>query len=240
MLSIVDLSKEYDSFRAVDSVSFTVGNGEIVGLLGPNGSGKTSIINMILGLLEPTSGKVLIFNRQFPKYRCEILQNVNFAAAYAQLPGNLTVKQNLRVFAAIYNVPNPNKMVSSLISRFELQDLAHKKTGLLSSGEQARLLLAKTMINSPKLILLDEPTASLDPLASAVVGNYMKKYVAETEASILWTSHDMYEIEEVCDRIIFIKQGKIVLEGRPKELLRQNNKKNLEELFISITTRGTR
>lgn len=234
ILEVKNLSKVYKNLRAVDGVSFSVGKGEIVGLLGPNGAGKTSTINMILGLLEPTSGSVNVFGKDLKTYRSEILSKVNFAAVYAHLPGNLWVGHNLLIFARLYDVPNPKEKVKKMLKEFELEQFVRTKTGFLSSGEQSRLSLAKSLLNDPKLLLLDEPTASLDPSTSQIARSRIMRYVKEEGAGVLWTSHDMYEIEEVCGRVLFISHGKILLEGDPKKLPVQHGKKNLEELFIAV------
>lgn len=232
ILEVENLSKEYDGLHAVDGVSFSIEAGEIVGLLGPNGAGKTTTINSILGILESTSGGIKIFGKEFTKHRAEILQNMNFAAVYAQLPGNLTVRQNLVVFSMLYGVQK--KRVEELLEEFELNEFSNTRSGFLSSGEQSRLNVAKALLNNPRLLLLDEPTASLDPSTADIIRKRIARYASENGAGILWTSHDMYEIEEVCSRVLFISHGKIILEGKPRELSKQYGKKNLEELFISI------
>lgn len=234
LLAVNLLSKTYGDFKAVDGASFYVNKGEIVGLLGPNGAGKTTITNIIAGLLEPTSGEIKIFGKDFPQRKKEILPFMNFAAAYAQLPGNLRVYENLLIYAMLYGVSLPRERVASIIHEFELDKFMKIKTGFLSSGEQSRVVLAKAILNNPKLLLLDEPTASLDPHTSQHIRSHIKKYARENESSLLWTSHDMYEIEEVCDRVLFLSHGKIILEGSPRELPAKYGKKNLEELFIMI------
>lgn len=233
ILEVKNLGKSYDGIRAVDGISFGIGAGEIVGLLGPNGAGKTSTINMILGLLEPDKGEIRIFDKDFQKNRSEILKKVNFAAVYAHLPGNLWVEQNLTVFALLYGIQNPETKIKSLMQEFDLWRFARSKTAFLSSGEQSRLNLAKALLNDPKLLLLDEPTASVDPSASEIIRSRILEYAYAQNAAVLWTSHDMYEIEAVCNRVLFISHGKILLEGDPKKLPQQYGKKNLEELFIT-------
>lgn len=235
ILEVKNLVKVYDDgLKAVNDISFSLKSGEILGLLGPNGAGKTSTISMILGLLEPTLGEILIFGKNLAKNRSEILSKVNFSAVYAQLPGNLTVRQNLFVFALLYNLTNSKERVAELVKEFDLEKFAGTRSGFLSSGEQSRLNLAKSMLNKPRLLLLDEPTASVDPSSSQIVRERIKNYIKESGAGILWTSHDMYEIEDVCDRVLFVSHGKILLEGNPRELPGQYGKKNLEELFISV------
>ena len=234
VLEIKNLKKMYDDTAAVDGVSFYIQSGEIVGLLGPNGAGKTTTIDMILGLLEPTAGSVFIFGKDLKKYRQEVLKDVNFAATYSQLPGNLKVRQNLLFFATLYEIRSPQKRVDELLKEFDLEKFSEARAGFLSSGEQSRLTLAKAMLNKPKLLLLDEPTASIDPSTSGFIRDDILRYVSQSAAGVLWTSHNMYEIEAVCGRVLFISHGKILLEGDPKELPGKYGKKNLEELFITI------
>lgn len=234
ILIVKNLTKYYASFLAVDNVSFSIKEAEVVGLLGPNGAGKTTIINMILGVLEPDKGEIEILDRNFKTHKSEIMQKINFAATYCNLPGNMTVYQNLYFFGLLYNVDDLKIKIRKLIKEFELENFIDKKVGLLSSGEVAKVNLAKAFINSPKLLLLDEPTASLDPsVAKNLRGKIIKK-VKEEKIAVLWTSHNMTEVETVCERILFILHGKILISGFPKELPELYNKKNLEELFIYL------
>lgn len=234
MLEVNNLKKSYKNVVAVDGISFAVYAGEIVGLLGPNGAGKTTTIDMILGIVEPTAGAIRVFGKDFARHRAEILAKVNFSAVYAHLPGNTTVRQNLYIFAMLYGVPKTKERVAELLKEFGLEKFARVRTGFLSSGEQSRVHMAKAMLNEPRLLLMDEPTASIDPSDSQIIRSKIKAYAASHGAAVLWTSHDMYEIEEVCDRVLFISHGKILLEGNPKDLPRQYGKKNLEELFIAV------
>lgn len=234
ILKIENLTKKYGKIEAVRGVSFEMLTGEVIGLLGPNGAGKTTIINMILGILEPTKGKIEIFGKNMKEKRSEITQQMNFSAIYARLPDNMTVRQNLLVFGKLYSVKNLEGKIRKLIKEFDLERFADTKAGLLSSGEISRLNLAKAIINDPCLLLLDEPTASLDPSIAQMVREKIKDYIKKTDAAVLWTSHNMYEIEAVCDRVMFLSQGKILLSGDPKTLPGERKKKNLEELFISI------
>jgi ABC-2 type transport system ATP-binding protein len=234
VLSVERLSKSYGSTRAVDDVSFEVGAREIVGLLGPNGAGKTTTINMILGVLEPTSGSIRIEGIDVAARRSQALGCTNFAAVYAPLPGNLTVAQNLRVFGMIYGVPNLLPRIDRLLEEYDLRAFRDTKCGLLSSGEQTRVSLAKAMLNRPHLLLLDEPTASLDPATARDIRRSIRDFVAKDSGGVLWTSHNMYEVEEVCDRVLFLSRGKILLEGDPKALPREYGKATLEELFITV------
>ena|SRR3989338_733428 len=234
ILEVKDLNKMYGGIKAVDDISFSIGAGEIVGLLGPNGAGKTSTISMVLGLLEPDSGFIRVFGKNIATHRSEVLASMNFAAVYTQLPGNMTVRQNLMIFSLLYGVTNPRKRVEELIDEFDLSGHADTRCGFLSSGELSRLNIAKAFLNLPRLLLLDEPTASLDPSAAGIVRERLLEYVRSRGAAILWTSHDMKEIEHVCNRVLFISHGKILLAGDPKKLPAQNGKKDLEDLFISI------
>lgn len=234
ILEVKNLCKSYKTTDAVSDVSFTVKKGEIVGLLGPNGAGKTTIINMILGVLEPTAGKIEILGRNTKNCRSETCQSINFAAVHSSLPGNLTIRQNLYVFGMLYQVPRLKDKINALLEEFDLKGFSTTKAGLLSSGERTRLNIAKAVINEPSVLLLDEPTASLDPSAAQIVRENIQKYVERTQAGILWTSHNMQEIETVCDRVLFLSHGKIILEGNPKTLPGEHGKKDLEELFIAV------
>jgi ABC-2 type transport system ATP-binding protein len=234
VLSVTGLRKEYGDFVAVDGVSFDVGRDEIVGLLGPNGAGKTTIINMILGVLEPSSGSIRIEGADLAKQRSQALEYTNFAAVYAPLPGNLTVYQNLRVFGLIYGVKRLSEQIGMLLKQFDLEAFRDVKSGVLSSGEQTRLCLAKAMLNRPNLLLLDEPTASLDPATARDIRAKIRRLAQRSTRGVLWTSHNMYEVEEVCDRVLFLAHGKILLEGDPKTLPHEHGKETLEELFIAM------
>ncbi len=234
VLSVHQLSKRYGDLAAVDGVSFDVRRGEIVGLLGPNGAGKTTSINMILGVLEPSGGAITIDGIDLAKHRTRALERTNFTAVYAQLPGNLTVEENLRVFGLIYGVPRLRERIEALLRRFDLEGLRKTKCGVLSSGEQTRVSLAKAMLNDPQLLLLDEPTASLDPATARDIRVMIREFAADDSAGILWTSHNMYEVEEVCDRVLFLSHGKVLLEGNPKTLPAEHGLETLEDLFITV------
>jgi ABC-2 type transport system ATP-binding protein len=234
ILKIEGLKKDYGSVKAVDNVSFSIGSGKIVGLLGPNGAGKTTAINMILGILEPTQGLIEIFGKNMKDHRSAISKSINFAAVYAHMPANLTVWQNLYVFGLLYEVRNLKERIDFVLHEFDLNTFANTKAGLLSSGEASRLNMAKAIINNPRLLLLDEPTASLDPSISQFVRQKIREYVEQTEAATLWTSHNMQEIEAVCDQVLFLSHGKILLSGNPKTLPSEYGKKDLEALFITV------
>jgi ABC-2 type transport system ATP-binding protein len=220
--------------RAVDAISFRVSPGEIVGLLGPNGAGKTTTINMILGVLAPTSGQVRIGGVDVAKDRSRALEAANFAAVYAPLPGNLTVEQNLRVFGKIYAVKDLARRLDELIDAYDLERYRNTKAGVLSSGEQTRLGLAKAMLNRPRLLLLDEPTASIDPSAARDIRAGIASLVEGGHCGVLWTSHNMYEVEAVCDRVLFLSRGRIVLEGDPKTLPERHGAETLDDLFVTV------
>jgi ABC-2 type transport system ATP-binding protein len=224
----------YGGAVAVDHISFEVGSREIIGLLGPNGAGKTTTINMILGVLEPSAGSILIEGVDLAVHRSRALNCTNFAAVYAPLPGNLTVEQNLRIFGMLYGAANVSQRIETLLRQFTLLNFRHTKCGLLSSGEQTRVCLAKALLNRPRLLLLDEPTASLDPAIAADIRKMILEFAAEGTGGVLWTSHNMYEVQEVCDRVLFLSHGKILLEGDPKTLPREHGKSTLEELFIAV------
>ena len=234
ILAVEDLRKSYGAVAAVDGVSFRVAPGEIVGLLGPNGAGKTTTINMILGVLSPTSGAIRIDGLDLARRRCEALQRTNFAAVYAPLPGNLTVAQNLRVFGLMYGVRDVGARVEALLAEFDLVPFRNTKTGVLSSGEQTRVSLAKAMLNRPRLLLLDEPTASLDPAVAQDLRARIRGISAREGQGVLWTSHNMREVEEVCDRVLFLSHGKILLEGDSRKLPGEHGRATLEDLFITV------
>ena len=234
ILSVERLSKSYGSLKAVDGVSFHVAPGEIVGLVGRNGAGKTTTINMILGVLEPTTGRIEIEGVNLETARSRALNRANFAAVYAPLPGNLTVEQNLRVFGLIYAVERLTERIEQLLETYDLTRFRRTKAGVLSSGEQTRLSLAKAMLNRPRLLLLDEPTASIDPSNARDIRAGISAFVDGGGCGVLWTSHNMYEVEEVCDRVLFLSRGKILLEGDPKTLPHEHGAASLDDLFVAV------
>lgn len=234
VLSVDKLCKAFGALRAVDGASFHVAPGEIVGLVGPNGAGKTTTINMILGVLAPTSGRIEIDGVDLAANRSRALARTNFAAVYAPLPGNLTVEQNLRVFGMIYAVEGLSERIEQLLAAYDLARYRKTKAGVLSSGEQTRLGLAKAMLNRPRLLLLDEPTASIDPSTARDIRASVTAFVAEGHGGVVWTSHNMYEVEAVCDRVLFLARGKVVLEGDPKTLPHQHGAASLDDLFVQV------
>lgn len=233
-LAVETLCKEYDQTLAVDHVSFVVARNEIVGLLGPNGAGKTTTINMVLGVLAPTAGRITIDGIDLAEHRSQALDRTNFAAVYAPLPGNLTVRQNLRIFGLIYGVRRLAERIDELLEQFDLTRFRDTKCGVLSSGEQTRVALAKAMLNRPQLLLLDEPTASLDPATARDIRGRIRDFASRDAGGVLWTSHNMYEVQEVCDRVLFLSRGKILLEGDPKTLPAEHGMQTLEDLFITV------
>lgn len=233
-LRVQSLVKSYGPVLAVDDVSFEVRAGEIVGLLGPNGAGKTTIINSVLAVLMPSSGSIRIGNTDVSRQRSLALAHTNFAAVYASLPGNLTVRQNLRFFGMLYRVRRLTARIEELLAQFALGALRDTRCGVLSSGELTRVALAKSLLNRPRLLLLDEPTASLDPAAARDIRAAIRTLVRDGHCGVLWTSHNMYEVEEVCDRVLFLSHGRILLEGDPRALPGQHGARNLEDLFIQL------
>ena len=234
VLSVAGLRRLYGETVAVDDISFNVAPNEIVGLLGPNGAGKTTTINMILGVLEPSAGTIRIGGVDVARNRSRALERTNFAAVYSPLPGNLTVAQNLRVFGLMYGVRDLSRRIDALLDDLEIPGLRHARCGTLSSGEQTRVSLAKAMLNNPRLLLLDEPTASLDPAAALDVRAKIRDFARRNTIGVLWTSHNMHEVADVCDRVLFLSRGKILLEGDPRTLPGAHGKETLEELFIAV------
>ena len=228
------LVKVFGEFTALGGLSFTVAEGESLGLLGVNGAGKTSAMNLLLGLTTPTSGTVRIFGLDLWKHRIEILRQVNFSSAYTALPSNLLVWQNLLVFAKLYRVPRPKQRIDELLELLDISHLRKSVTGTLSAGESTRVNLAKALLNKPRLLMLDEPTASLDPDIADRVRKLLRHLQQETGLSILYTSHNMRDIEEVCDRLVFLHGGKVLAEGTPSEVKTRFNQASLEDFFIGV------
>ena len=238
-LEIRNLVKKFNSIVAVNNISFNIEKNKTLGLLGPNGCGKTTSIGMMLGLITPTSGQIFINEINLnPKNRITLLNLMNFASPYIELPKKLTVKQNLEVYARLYGVKKVSDRISEMTEDLNLKEFLNKKTGELSSGQKNRVSLAKSLINKPKLLFLDEPTASLDPDIGDFVREYIEKYKKKNELTILLASHNMKEVERLCDSIVMMKQGKIVDKGTCSELINKHGRKNLEDTFLKIA-RGT-
>jgi ABC-2 type transport system ATP-binding protein len=234
VVEVRSLRKEFKGAPAVKDISFDVKQGEILGLLGVNGAGKTTTIHMLLGLITPNAGTIKIFGKDLQKHRVEILQRMNYASAYQFLPYNLKVWENLYVFSEIYGVKNPKKRMQDLLEMFELEQYLNKMTAVLSSGEQTRLTLCKALLNQPDLLLLDEPTASLDPDQADKVRKLIAQQQKESGMTVINTSHNMLDVHELCDRILFMQRGSIIAEGAANDLLEQYGSKTLEEAFITI------
>ena len=234
-LEVKKLIKNFDTTVAVNNISFNIEKNKTLGLLGPNGCGKTTSIGMMLGLITPTSGEILIDGVNFgPKNRIKFLSLMNFASPYIELPKKLTVKQNLEVYARLYGVREIKERIEEMINDLNLQKIIDKKTGELSSGQKNRVSLAKSLINKPKLLFLDEPTASLDPDIGDFVREYIENYKKNNELTILLASHNMKEVERLCNKIIMMKKGKIVDSGTCDELIRKHGRENLEDTFLKI------
>ena len=235
-LEVKNLIKKFNSTIAVNNISFEIEKNKTLGLLGPNGCGKTTSIGMMLGLITPTSGEVLINGISLnSNNRIELLSLMNFASPYIELPKKLTVKQNLEVYARLYGVKNIKERISEMIEDLNLQKFLYKKTGELSSGQKNRVSLAKSLINKPKLLFLDEPTASLDPDIGDFVREYIEKYKKRnSEITILLASHNMREVERLCNKVVMMKQGKIVDSGTCDELIKKHGRQNLEDTFLKI------
>ena len=234
-LEIISLSKDYDGKNAVRDISFKLNHNEIIGILGPNGCGKTTTIGMILGLLKPSKGKVLVNGVEIEDQRIEILNNINFISPYIELPKKLTVRQNLEVYGRLYDVKNLKKQIDSISEELRLYEIIDKITGELSSGQKNRVSLAKSIINNPSVLLLDEPTASLDPETGDFVRKFLENYQKEKKTSILLASHNMTEVERLCSFVIMMNKGSIIDKGKPKELIKKHNRKNMEEVFLKLT-----
>ena len=234
VLQVTNLQKRFGNFAAVDGISFMLKPGEILGLLGPNGAGKTTTIQMLLGLITPTTGSIQMFGLDLPTHREAILQQVNFSSTYIAMPQALTVEENLWVVARLYGVQNIARRVDEIIEKLEMEDLRHKVTRKLSSGQMTRLTLAKAFLTAPKILFLDEPTASLDPDIAEKIRVLLKEERRTSGLSILYTSHNMREMEEMSDRIIFLQHGRIVAEGTAQEIVTRFGQTSLEEVFLKL------
>ena len=235
LVEVKNIKKNYGKNEAVKGISFNIKEDEILGLLGPNGSGKTTTIGMLLGLLKPTSGEIFINGQKLEGNRIEILEQINFISPYIELPKKLTVKQNLTVYGKLYKINNINERIEFLSEKLRLEELLNSITGELSSGQKNRVSLAKALINEPKVLLLDEPTASLDPEVGDFVRSFLEDYKKEKKISILLASHNMNEVTRLCKSILMMKDGIIIDEGNPKELINKHGRKNLEEVFLKLS-----
>ena len=235
LVEVKNLKKNYGSKNAVKDISFKIKENEILGLLGPNGCGKTTTIGMLLGLLKPTTGEILIDGKRIENNRIEILKKINFISPYIELPKKLTVKQNLIVYGKLYNVDNLKTRIEYLIEKLRLSDLLNRITGELSSGQKNRISLAKALINDPIVLLLDEPTASLDPEIGDYVRSFLEDYKKEKRISILLASHNMSEVTRLCRSILMMKEGVIIDKGNPEELIKKHGRQNLEEVFLKLS-----
>ena len=234
LVEVQNLKKNYGEKQAVKSISFKINENEILGLLGPNGSGKTTTIGMMLGLLKPTSGEILIEGDRIEEDRIKILQKINFISPYIELPKKLTVKQNLIVYGKLYSVKNLPERIEYLSEKLRLEKFLNNVTGELSSGQKNRVSLAKSLINNPKILLLDEPTASLDPETGDFIRTFLEEYREEKGISILLASHNMDEVKRLCSSILMMKNGNIIDNGTPEELISKHGRKNLEEVFLKL------
>ena len=238
IVQVEHLRKEFNGTVAVADVSFTVARGEIVGLLGANGAGKTTTIQVLLGLTTPTAGRLRVFGQDFEPHRIEILQRANFSSAYTALPANLKVWENLLVFAKLYGVRDHRQKTDELLALLEIGHLKKMITGNLSSGESTRVNLCKALLNDPELLLLDEPTASLDPDIADKVRKILCRIQRERPISMIYTSHNMRDVEEICDRVLFLHKGRVIAEGTPQEVIDRFNQKSLEDVFITVARSG--
>ena len=235
-IEIKNLNKNYNNILAVKNINFNISKGSIVGLLGPNGCGKTTTIGMMLGLIKPTSGTVYINDKNIENEnnRTKILEKVNFISPYVELPKKLTVEENLKVYGKLYGVKNLKDKISDLMKQLNLLEFNKRKTGELSSGQKNRVSLAKALINEPEILLLDEPTASLDPDVGDFIRTYLEDFASKKNTTILLASHNMNEVERLCNEVLMMKDGKIIDKGKSKDLISKHGRKNLEEVFLKI------
>ena len=238
LVEVKNLKKKYGLNEAVKDISFNIHKDEILGLLGPNGCGKTTTIGMLLGLLKPSNGEILIEGKKIEENRTETLQKINFISPYIELPKKLTVKQNLIVYCKLYNVLDLKNRIEYLAGKLRLEELLNRVTGELSSGQKNRVSLAKALINKPKVLFLDEPTASLDPEVGDFIRSFLENYKKENKISILLASHNMNEVTRLCKTVLMMKDGIIVDKGYPKELIKKHGRKNLEEVFLKLSRSG--
>ena len=234
-IEIKKLKKIYNKFCAVNNINFQIDKNKTIGLLGPNGCGKTTTIGMMLGLVSPTSGEIKIENKNINSFnRDEILKRFNFASPYVELPKKLTVKQNLEIYGRLYGVENLNERIYEVSDDLNIKNFFQRKTGELSSGQKNRVSLAKSLINKPEILLLDEPTASLDPDIGDFIRSYIQDYKTKNKVTILLASHNMGEVERLCDSVIMMRKGKIIDQGTCNELIKKHGRNNLEETFLKL------
>ena len=233
-IEINNLNKKYKNIFAVKNINFKINKGKTIGLLGPNGCGKSTTIGMMLGLIKPTSGSVLINGKNIENNRTSLLEKINFISPYIELPKKLTIEENLKVYGRLYGVKNLNDKILELMETLNLNEFRKRKTGELSSGQKNRVSLAKALINDPEILLLDEPTASLDPDVGDYVRSIIEKFVAKNGSTILLASHNMNEVERLCDEVMMMKNGEIIDQGKSDDLISKHGRKNLEEVFLKI------
>jgi len=233
-IEINNLTKQFKNIVAVKNINFKINKGTIIGLLGPNGSGKSTTIGMMLGLIKPTSGTVIINHQNIENNRTSLLEKMNFISPYIELPKKLTVEENLKVYGRLYGVKNLKEKIYTLMEKLNLIELRLRKTGELSSGQKNRVSLAKALINDPEILLLDEPTASLDPDVGDYVRSFIEDYASNKGATILLASHNMIEVERLCYEVFMMKNGEIIDKGKCNDLINKHGRKNLEEVFLKI------
>ena len=233
-IEINNLSKQYRNTLAVKNINFKINKGEIIGLLGPNGCGKSTTIGMMLGLIKPTSGSVVINGQNIENNRTSLLEKMNFISPYVELPKKLTVEENLKVYGRLYGVKNLKDKIYNLMKKLNLTQFITRKTGELSSGQKNRVSLAKALINDPEILLLDEPTASLDPDVGDYIREIIEDFAANKGTTILLASHNMNEVERLCDEVMMMKNGEIIDKGKSIDLIEKHGRKNLEEVFLKI------
>ena len=233
-VEINNLSKKYENVLAVKNLNFKINKSQIIGLLGPNGCGKSTTIGMLLGLVKPTSGNILINNKNIENDRTNILEKMNFISPYIELPKKLTIEENLEVYGRLYGVKNLKNKIAEMIEKFNLTSFKKRKTGELSSGQKNRVSLAKALINDPEILLLDEPTASLDPDVADYVRGVIEEFASSNNTTILLASHNMSEVERLCDEVLMMKNGEIIDKGKSNDLINRHGRKNLEEVFLKL------
>ena len=233
-IEVNNLAKQFKNALAVDNISFKINKGTILGLLGPNGSGKSTTIGMMLGLIKPTSGTVIINNQNIENNRTSLLEKMNFISPYIELPKKLTVEENLKVYGRLYGVKNLEGKISEIMEKLNLTEFKKRKTGELSSGQKNRVSLAKALVNDPEILLLDEPTASLDPVVGDNIRTFIEDFASKKGATILLASHNMNEVERLCHEVMMMKNGEIIDKGKSVELIDKHGRKNLEEVFLKI------